>query len=1017
MIITLGQAMQYYKQLWLSTLGLTLLIPQVVLADISGKVFRDFNANGTLDTGGTLSEVGVAGITVKAFAAADAVNPMATTTSATDGTYTLTGLSSATPYRLEFSEWSAGYFPAPAPATNIQFQTNPATQVNFGIVAANEYYNGTTPNVLTSLLSNGNQTTGTKQTLISMPYNASADWYGDVSTQAIDTDTGSVYGIAYDAQKDRIFSSAYLKRHAGLGSAGLDAIYVTQRGTNTSNVFVELQNDLGINVGTIGSNAARGLTTTTAPSHDVDAFNQVGEIGLGDIDLSADGKTLYVVNLFDKKLYAIAVDSDNNPATRPTATDVTAYSVPTPASCSATTHTHLRVNLGGHRHVETNGDAWMRSSFHIGGQEGIVTDSVDVSAPGTAEEAIYKTFWAYVDKVEVPLKNGTYTVKLHYVDFWGSPTGRSFDVDFENGQVVESAFNIYNAAGGNGKAVAKTYTVTVTDNFLNIDFNAVVDSTMLSGMEIIGQTNESAGQWRPFAIGLEGSDVFVGGVCDAANSQNPADLKATVYRLNKAGNNFTEVLSAPLDYEKGMAYNVCVGQQGWFGWLPDNTLPSTCSHDGGITYPQPMLTDIEFLSDRSMILGLRDRLGDQSGLNNYPLTGTTLVWASTAGDVLRAGWVNGSYQLEQNGSVAGLSSVRANNQEGPAGGEFYADNYGTGHAETSMGSLASHKGFNHLLHARINPQNTMRSGGLAWLNNTDGEQNRGYQVYSQEVESMGKAAGLGDVELVLPLAPVEIGNRVWLDTDNDGIQDAGENGIPNVAVELRAGATVLATATTAADGTYYFSNATGTTTASKKYGLTQLQPNAAYTVKFPTTVTVAGTTYDLTTATMGSNTSIDSNAPATGEVMVGATDIPSAGANNHSFDVGYASAPPPPAGCTTITNTANISKITETDSVAGNNTASVVIQANCTELKTDLKLVKTANKTTVKKGDTLIYTLTLNNESDVDATEVKVADNLPTSLELVNATPQQGTFVNGVWDVGTVKARTTLTLTLETRVK
>ena len=189
----------------------------------------------------------------------------------------------------------------------------------------------------------------------------------------------------------------------------------------------------------------------------------------------------------------------------------------------------------------------------------------------------------------------------------------------------------------------------------------------------------------------------------------------------------------------------------------------------------------------------------------------------------------------------------------------------------------------------------------------------------------------------------------------------------------------MATATTAADGTYYFTNATGTNTDSKKYGLTQLQPNAAYTVKFPTTASVSGTTYNLTTAIAGSNTLIDSNAPATGEVTVSATEIPSSGANNHSFDVGYSAAP--------------------------------------VATETDLVLTKIANPTTAKSGDTVTYTLTLRNESDADATGVQVTDNLPTSLELVNATPQQGTFVNGVWDVGTVKARTTLTLTLETRVK
>ncbi|MBL7977023.1 MAG: DUF11 domain-containing protein, partial [Bacteroidetes Order II. Incertae sedis bacterium] len=103
--------------------------------------------------------------------------------------------------------------------------------------------------------------------------------------------------------------------------------------------------------------------------------------------------------------------------------------------------------------------------------------------------------------------------------------------------------------------------------------------------------------------------------------------------------------------------------------------------------------------------------------------------------------------------------------------------------------------------------------------------------------------------------------------------------------------TVISTATTDANGNYYFSSATGTSTASTRYGITQLEPNMAYTVRFPTTTTVAATTYNLTTAAAGSNRLIDSNAPANGEVTVLATDIPVSGANNHSFDVGYSSTP------------------------------------------------------------------------------------------------------------------------------
>ena len=237
-------------------------------------------------------------------------------------------------------------------------------------------------------------------------------------------------------------------------------------------------------------------------------------------------------------------------------------------------------------------------------------------------------------------------------------------------------------------------------------------------------------------------------------------------------------------------------------------------------------------------------------------------------------------------------------------------------------------------------------------------------------------------------------------------------------MELRSGASVIATATTAADGAYYFSSATGTDTASIKYGLTQLQPNTAYTVKFPTSVEVSGTTYNLTTANAGSNRLIDSNAAATGDVVVNASDIPTSGANNHSFDVGYSSAPPP-TGCTTITNAASITQSGVSDPVAGNNSASASIQANCTTPKTDLKLVKTASKTTVRKGETLTYTLVLENESDVDATGVVVNDKLPTALTYVSHAPATASYdsATGDWTVGTLAARQKITLTIDVTVK
>jgi uncharacterized repeat protein (TIGR01451 family) len=60
-----------------------------------------------------------------------------------------------------------------------------------------------------------------------------------------------------------------------------------------------------------------------------------------------------------------------------------------------------------------------------------------------------------------------------------------------------------------------------------------------------------------------------------------------------------------------------------------------------------------------------------------------------------------------------------------------------------------------------------------------------------------------DLGIVLPGS---VGNRVWLDEDSNGRQDAGEPGLANVTMELRSSTgTLIATTTTDANGGYLFS--------------------------------------------------------------------------------------------------------------------------------------------------------------------------------------------------------------------
>jgi serine-aspartate repeat-containing protein C/D/E len=59
--------------------------------------------------------------------------------------------------------------------------------------------------------------------------------------------------------------------------------------------------------------------------------------------------------------------------------------------------------------------------------------------------------------------------------------------------------------------------------------------------------------------------------------------------------------------------------------------------------------------------------------------------------------------------------------------------------------------------------------------------------------------------------PATLGDRVWLDTNANGVQDAGEAGIAGVTVQLKnADGSVAQTATTDANGNYSFTVSAGT---------------------------------------------------------------------------------------------------------------------------------------------------------------------------------------------------------------
>ena len=109
-----------------------------------------------------------------------------------------------------------------------------------------------------------------------------------------------------------------------------------------------------------------------------------------------------------------------------------------------------------------------------------------------------------------------------------------------------------------------------------------------------------------------------------------------------------------------------------------------------------------------------------------------------------------------------------------------------------------------------------------------------------------------------------LGDRVWLDTNKNGVQDAGEAGVKSVTVKLLDGnGTVVATTTTDANGNYKFSNLTP-----GDYAVQVVAPNG----------------YAFSPRDQGTNDAVDSDVDATSGKS-GVVTLAS-GENNTSLDAG-----------------------------------------------------------------------------------------------------------------------------------
>ena len=407
-------------------------------------------------------------------------------------------------------------------------------------------------------------------------------------------------------------------------------------------------------------------------------------------------------------------------------------------------------------------------------------------------------------------------------------------------------------------------------------FNLPVPATVTGNT-----TNGQLGDLRPFAVQIYKGKVYVGAVNTAESTQNRNNLRSYVFAFDPATGQFqnsagaattTEaVFDFALNYTRGNAHpgDNGIDENGGgddvsANWLPwSNTyanLTPVPANDPGLSpyrgiYPQPWLTGLSFDTAGNMTLGFRDRSGDQYGrfVPSDPANPNALTFSIIAGDILR-GTVNNpanpqaGWTLENNGN----GTAGAGNGQGPGGGEFFhQDNLPqtatqprtdpSDHDETAVGAVLSLAGFPDTLYTTFDPERiplAYNSGGVRWASNTTGLNTKGYTLFITDSifdpnnpnprSTFAKGNGLGDLVSVAE-TPIEVGNYVWFDTDQDGVQDPGEPALANIVVQLwgdggdgifgNANDVSLASVTTDANGNYYFSNGPGTNTANKAFNV------------------------------------------------------------------------------------------------------------------------------------------------------------------------------------------------------
>ncbi|WP_083974501.1 glycosyl hydrolase family 18 protein [Herbidospora daliensis] len=260
----------------------------------------------------------------------------------------------------------------------------------------------------------------------------------------------------------------------------------------------------------------------------------------------------------------------------------------------------LRANANGPALTDGGGNAWLADKAYTSGTWGYETSygagSTGSAIAGTTDDALYQNYQLFSGwgGYKFDVANGTYQVTLKMVEDWANAAGqRRFDIRIEN-TVVASAFDVF-ASCGALTACDRTYTATVSDGQLNVQFNmngganyAIVSAVQVTGgtgggdttapstpgnLQVTGVTSSSVSlSWGSSTdnVGVTGYLIYRGGTLvttvTGTSYTDTGRSASTAYtyqvRARDAANN-----------QSGLSNSVTGTTSGTGG--PDTTAPST----------------------------------------------------------------------------------------------------------------------------------------------------------------------------------------------------------------------------------------------------------------------------------------------------------------------------------------------------------------------------------------------------------------------------------------------------------